>query len=111
MKRIFEQRSDLQVAKCLIVHVLSSSYNVSSLELRNKWKTTQQWNFRVANDILLNQVPVYHDRVCADNVVKQFWCVDLFLLNITPTSLLTLLPKMCPRSVLKNARPDPSFER
>ena len=25
MKRIFEQRSELQVAKCLIVHVLSSS--------------------------------------------------------------------------------------
>ena len=27
MKRIFEQRSELQVAICLIVHVLSSSYN------------------------------------------------------------------------------------
>ena len=25
VKRIFEQRSELQVAKCLIVHVLSSS--------------------------------------------------------------------------------------
>ena len=36
MKRIFEQRSELQVADCLIVHVLSSSYNVSRLELRNK---------------------------------------------------------------------------
>ena len=31
MESIFEQRSELQVAKCLIVHVLSSSYNVSSL--------------------------------------------------------------------------------
>ena len=29
MERFFEQRSELQVAKCLIVHVLSSSYNVS----------------------------------------------------------------------------------
>ena len=36
MKRVFEQRSELQVAKFLIVHVLSSSYNVSSHELRNK---------------------------------------------------------------------------
>ena len=35
-ERIVEQRSELQVAKYLIVHVLSSSYNVSSLELRNK---------------------------------------------------------------------------
>ena len=31
MKRVFEQRSELQLAKCLIVHVLSSCYNVSSL--------------------------------------------------------------------------------
>ena len=45
MKRIFEQRSELQVAKCLIVHVLSSSYNVPRLELRNKRKPTQQWSF------------------------------------------------------------------
>ena len=35
MKRSFEQRSELQVPKCLIVHVLSNSYNVSSPELRN----------------------------------------------------------------------------
>ena len=31
MKTFFEPRSELQVAKCLIVHVLSSSYNVPSL--------------------------------------------------------------------------------
>ena len=41
VKRIFEQRSELQVANCLIIHVLSSSYNVSRLELRNKKKATQ----------------------------------------------------------------------
>ena len=56
VKRIFEQRSEMQVAKCLIVHVLSSSYDVSRLELRNKRKATQQWSLRVANDIVLNQV-------------------------------------------------------
>ena len=69
----FEQRSEVQVAKCLIVHVLSSSYNVSRLELRNKTKTTQQWSFCVANDIVLNQVGVYHERVYADNVVSKIW--------------------------------------
>ena len=58
MKRIFEQRPELQVAKCLIVHVLSSNCNVSSLELRNETKATQQWAIRVANDIVLNQVRV-----------------------------------------------------
>ena len=63
MKRIFEQRSELQVAKCLLVHVLSSSYNVSSLELRNKGKATQQWSLRVANDIVPNHVRVYHEGV------------------------------------------------
>ena len=33
MKRILEQWSEMQVAKCLIVHVLSSSYKVSTFEL------------------------------------------------------------------------------
>ena len=71
MKKLFQQRSELQVARCLIVHVLPSGYNVSSLGLRNKKKTTQQWRFRVANDIVLNQVGIYHDRVYADNVVSK----------------------------------------
>ena len=111
MKRIFEQRSQLQVAKCLIVHVLSSSYNVSRIELRNKKTATQQWSLCVAIDIVLNQVGVYHERVYADNAVSKFWFVRSFPLNITPNSIPTLLPKMCPSSVLKNARPDLSFAR
>ena len=40
-ERIFDQRSELQVAKSLLVHVRSSSYNVSSLELHNKRTETQ----------------------------------------------------------------------
>ena len=36
MEELFEQWSELQVTKCLIVRVNSSSNNVSSLELRNK---------------------------------------------------------------------------
>ena len=78
MKRIFEQRSELQVADCLIVHVLSSSYNVSRLELRNKRKATQQWSPCNARNIVLNQVSVYHERVYADNVVSKIWFVRLF---------------------------------
>ena len=72
MKRIFEQRSELQVAKCLIVHILSNSYNISRLELRNERKATQQWSLCVANDIVLNHVGVNHERVYADNVVSKF---------------------------------------
>ena len=72
IKRVFEQRSELQVAKCLIVLVLYSSYNVSRLELRNKRKATQHWSFCVANNISLNQVGVYHEGVYADNVVSKF---------------------------------------
>ena len=78
MKRIFEQRSELQVAKGLIVHVLSSSYKVSRLELRNRRKATQQWSLCVANDIVLNQVGVYHERVYEDNVVCKFRFVRSF---------------------------------
>ena len=78
MKRFFEQRSELQVAKCLIVRVQSSSYNVFRLEFRNKRKATQQWSLFVANDIVLNQVGVYHERVYADNVVNKFWFMRSF---------------------------------
>ena len=56
MKKTFEQRPEMQVAKCPIIHVLSSGYNVSRLKIQNKRKATQQWSFCVANDIVLNQV-------------------------------------------------------
>ena len=103
MKRIFEQQSELQLAKCLIVHVLSSSYNVSRLELPNKKKATQQWSFCVANDILLNQVGVYPDRVYADNVVSKFWFVrsfssqhySKFNTNITSENVSQIRTKEC----------------
>ena len=73
MERNFEQRSEFPVAKRLVVHVLSSSYNFSSLELRNKTKATQQRSFRVAHDNVLNQFRVCHERVYADKVVRKFW--------------------------------------
>ena len=78
MKRNFEQRSELQVAKCLVVHVLSSNYNVSRLELRNKRKATQQWSLRVAHNFVLNQVRVYHERVYVDNMLSKFCFVRSF---------------------------------
>ena len=78
MKRVFEQWTESQFAKCLIVHALSSSYNVSRLELQNKKKATQQWSLCVANDIVLNQVSVFHERMYAHNVVSNFWFVSSF---------------------------------
>ena len=78
MKRIFEQRSELQVAKCLIVHVLSSSCNVSRLEVRNEKKATHQRSLCVANDIVLNQDCFYHERVYAYSVVSKLWFVSSF---------------------------------
>ena len=78
MKRFFEQPSELQVAKSLIVHVLSSSYIVSRLELRNKKKAAQQWSIGVANYIVLSQVSVYHESVYAYKVVSKFWFVRSF---------------------------------
>ena len=78
VKKIFEQRSELQVAKCLIVHVLSSSYIVCRLELRNEKKARQQWSLCVASDFVLNHVGIYHERVHADNVVSKFRFVRSF---------------------------------
>ena len=78
MKGISEQWSELQVAKYLIIHVLSSSYPVSSFELWNEKKATQHRGVRVANDIVLNQVRVYHERVYVDNVVSKFWLMRSF---------------------------------
>ena len=103
MKRSFEQRSKLQVAKCLIVHVLSISYNVSGLELRNERNATQQWSLCVANDIGLNQVNVYHERVYADKVVSKFWFVrsfssqhySNFITNITSVNVSQIRTKEC----------------
>ena len=103
MKRIFQQRSELQGTKCLTVHVLSSSYNVFRLELRNKKKATQQWTLCVANDIVLNQVGVYHERVYADNVVSKFWSVrsfssqhySKFITNITSGNVSQIPTKEC----------------
>ena len=94
----FEQRSELQVAKCLIFHVLSSSYDVSRLELRNKRKATQQWGLRVANDIVFN-----HEGVYADNVVSKFWFVrsfssqhySKFITNITCEYVPQICTKEC----------------
>ena len=68
----------MQVTKCLIVHVLSSSYNLPSLDLRNQSKAVQQWSLPVGNNIVLNQVPVYLERMYADNVVSKFWFVESF---------------------------------
>ena len=103
MKRIFQQQSELQVAKCLIVHLLSSSYNVSRFELRNKRKATQQWNLCVANDIVLNQVGVYPEKVYADNVVSKFCLVrsfssqhySKFITNLTSENVSQIRTKEC----------------
>ena len=111
MKKNFEQPSELQVANCLLVHVLSSSFNVSIFELRNKRKATQQWSLCVANDIVLNQVCVYHERVYAYNVVCKVWFLRSFSSQNFSKFVTNITSKMCPRSVLKNARPYPSFAR
>ena len=83
--------------------LLSSSCNVSSIELRNKKKATQQWNRRVANDIVLNQIRVYRERMYADNVVNKFWLVrsfsskhySRFITNITSESVFQTRTKDC----------------
>ena len=102
-KRFFEQLPELRVARCLLVDVLSSSYNVSSLQLRNERKATQHWSLRVANDIVLNQAGVSHERMYADIVVSKFWFVrsfysrhfSIFITNITSEKVSQIRTKEC----------------
>ena len=53
VKRVFQQSSKLKVAKCLIVHVLSSSKYVTRFELGYEWKATEQKRLCVSNIIVL----------------------------------------------------------
>ena len=58
MKKVFGQRSELQVAKCLIIHVLSSSF-----EFRNQKK--QRSNGTVVSPTILHSIrSVYIMREC-----------------------------------------------
>ena len=61
VKRIFQQSSKLKIAKCLIVHILSSSYYVTRFELGYEWKATEQRCFCVSNKIVLYNVTVNHE--------------------------------------------------
>ena len=111
MKRNFEQRSELQVAKCLIVHVLSSSCNVSRLELRNKRTATQQWSLCVANGIVLNQVGAFHERVYADNVVNKLWFVRSFSSQHYPKFNANITSENVSQIRTKECKTDPSIAR
>ena len=72
------------------------------LSLEKNEKETQQWSLCVANDIVLNQVGVYHERVYADNVSK-FWFVrsfssqhySKFITNITSENVSQTRTKEC----------------
>ena len=61
VKTLFQQSSELKIAECLIVHVLSSSYYVTRFELGYEWKATEQRCLCVSNNILLYNVSVNHE--------------------------------------------------
>ena len=82
-KNFFEQRSELQFFKYLTVLVLFSIFNISSLELWNKRKPTQQRGLRVAN-IALNQLSVHHQREFADVVLSKILFMRLFFSQSHP---------------------------
>ena len=77
MIRIFEPRSELQVAKCLIVYVRPVVV-MSTSALSSERKTTQQWILRDASGTLLNQVRVYHESVCGQCRKHVLVCDVLF---------------------------------
>ena len=61
VKRVFQQSSKLKIAKCLIGHVLSSTYYVTRFELEYEWKATEQRCLCVSNKIILYNVSVNHE--------------------------------------------------
>ena len=61
VKRLFKQTSKLKIAKCLIVHLLSSSYYVTRFELGYERKVTEQRRLCVSNNIVLYNVSVNHE--------------------------------------------------
>ena len=78
MKRFFEQRSELQVAKCPIVHVLSSSQNVSSLELQMRGRQRSNGVF-VSPTILYSIRSAYMLSVCGQGRKQNLVFEDLFV--------------------------------
>ena len=101
MKRFFEQWFELQVAKYLKVHLLISSYNVSSFEFRNEKRQRSNGAF-VSPTICFSIKSVYIMRECMRTMSyadSGLW--RLFPLNNHPNSLPTLLTEMCPRSVVE----------
>ena len=84
-------------------HVLSSSYKVSRLELRNKRKAKQHWNLCVVKDFVLNKICVNHERVYAYNVLIKLWFqrsfssqhYSKFITNKNSDNLSQILTKEC----------------
>ena len=61
VKKVFQQSSKLMIAKCLLVHALSSSYYVTRFELEYEWEATEQKCLCVSNNIVLYNVSVNHE--------------------------------------------------
>ena len=76
-KRAFWQRFDIWNFEFVIVHLQSRSYNVPLFWHWVNWKITNQWRFRIAHNLVQNQVSVFHDRVFVCNFVRQLGLVRL----------------------------------
>ena len=65
--------------KSLLVHVLSSGYNVPGFWLCKTGKAAQQKSFCITNNnCVLNQIYVCHERVCAEKVARKNWLIRSF---------------------------------
>ena len=78
VKRVFPQSSKLKIAKCLIVHVFSSSYFFSRFELGYESKTREQRCLFVSNKIILYNVSVNHEWMDANKIVDNCWFMQTF---------------------------------
>ena len=88
--------------KCLIFHVLSSSYYVTRFELGYEWKAAEQRRFCVSNNILLYKVSVNHEWMDANNIVSKCWFMRFFPTHEYSRIISHISSKYMPQVSTKN---------
>ena len=93
LKNLFEHWFELSVTIGLMVHVLSSSYNVPSFWLLGEGKATHHRILCVTNNTVLIRASVYHERVYANNIVCKF-CFMRSFFSQHQSNFMANIPKV-----------------
>ena len=78
MRIDFEQPSEFWVTKSLLVHVLSSRYDVQTLSFAKKKERNAAIGPSFCQRFCTQSGCVYNERVYTENLVRKFWFVSSF---------------------------------